>query len=214
MLDFSCKTPYEDLDFRALEAVCKSCTQCPLSETRNQVVFGAGPVSADIMVIGEAPGEQEDLKGEPFIGRSGQLLTKIFESVNIDRKKDVYIANTVKCRPPKNRTPVASEIKTCRPFLIRQIQLIKPKVLILLGAPALKTILEEPLAISKVRGNWYQGKVPYMTAPLHVMPLFHPSYLLRNHRTKKDGPKWQTWKDINEIKSVIDFYQKSPLVSQ
>jgi len=158
------------------------------------------------MVIGEGPGEQEDLSGLPFVGKAGQLLTKIFESVGIDREKDAYIANTVKCRPPQNRTPLPTEIEACKPYLIRQIQLVKPRILILLGSPSLKTILEEPLAITQVRGKWFQGKVEYMDEPLYIMPLFHPSYLLRNASRDKGSPKWLTWQDMQEVKAALDFY--------
>ena len=156
--------------------------------------------------LGEAPGQQEDEQGKPFVGRSGQLLTKIFESVGIDREKEVFIANTVKCRPPKNRDPKPEEIKACNPFLVRQVQLVQPRILMLLGSPALKTILQESIPISKARGKWYKAQVNYMEEPLYIIPIFHPSYLLRQHSREKNSPKWLTWQDFKEVKSAMDFY--------
>tara|TARA_A100001015_G_scaffold300588_1_gene386207 strand:+ start:3383 stop:4006 length:624 start_codon:yes stop_codon:yes gene_type:complete len=207
MLNLNQKTPYDEIEKDELKEICLSCTKCDLAPTRTNVVFGHGPIPSKLMIIGEGPGEQEDLSGKPFVGRSGKLLTKILEAVNIDREKDVFIANTVKCRPPKNRTPLPSEIDACKPYLIRQIQLVKPKVLLLLGAPSLKTILEEKLAITKVRGEFFKAKVDYMTTDLLIMPLFHPSYLLRNASKEKGAPKWLTWQDIKKVKSILDKYK-------
>jgi uracil-DNA glycosylase len=207
MIDFNQKTAYEALSYEELATTCRSCTKCVLHETRTNVVVGSGPVPCDIMIIGEGPGEQEDLQALPFVGKSGQLLTKILESVSIDRNSQVFIGNTVKCRPPKNRTPLPSEIEACKPYLIRQIQLVKPKILLLLGSPALKTILEENLPISQVRGQWYKATVNYMEEPLYIMTLFHPSYLLRNQSKEKGSPKWLTWQDIQEVKTALSFYE-------
>lgn len=207
MLDINQKTPFDDLSLEAFKKTVLSCTACELCEQRTNVVFGHGPIPCDLMIIGEGPGEQEDQQGKPFVGRAGQLLTKILESVGINREEEAFIANTVKCRPPNNRTPLPTEIETCKPFLIRQIQIIKPKVLVLLGAPALKTILEEKLTITKVRGNWYQAQVNYMSDPLYIMPIFHPSYLLRNASKEKGKPKWITWQDMKEVKEALSFYK-------
>lgn len=209
MIDFNLKTSYNDLDNDALCRVCRGCTACGLSQGRTQVVVGSGPVPCPFMIIGEGPGEQEDLSGLPFVGKAGQLLTKILESAGIHRETDVYIANTVKCRPPQNRTPLAQEIEACKPFLIRQIQLVQPRVLVLLGAPSLKTILEEVAPISKVRGKWYQAQVDYMPEPLYIMPMFHPSFLLRNASREKGSPKWLTWEDIREVKTALDFCKQT-----
>ncbi len=206
MIELNAATPFDTMAFDDFKNTVLSCTSCDLCKTRTQVVFGHGPIPCNIMIIGEGPGEQEDLQGKPFIGRAGQLLTKILESAGIQRETDVFIANTVKCRPPENRTPLANEISACKPYLIRQIQLVKPKILLLLGSPALKTILEETLPISKVRGTWYTADVDYMKEPLYIMPLFHPSYLLRNASRKEGSPKWLTWKDINEVKSALLYY--------
>ncbi len=207
MLNINAPTPYDKHDLISFKEIVNTCTKCDLCKTRTNVVFGHGPIPCNVMIIGEGPGEQEDLQGKPFIGKAGQLLTKILESVGIDRERDVFIANTVKCRPPQNRTPVNEEIESCKPFLIRQIQLVQPKILLLLGAPALKTILEEKLTITKVRGNWYTTPVSYMKDPLYIMPVFHPSYLLRNASKAPESPKWHTWQDFKEVKSAMEFYR-------
>lgn len=209
MIDFDATTKYNDQNFEELSKTCKSCTKCDLSKTRTNVVVGTGPVPCDFMIIGEGPGEQEDLSGNPFVGRAGQLLTKILESAGINRETDVYITNIVKCRPPENRNPQAVEVEACKDYLIRQIQLVKPKILVLLGAPSLKTILEEKLAISKVRGSWTKVDVSYMEEQLYIMPLFHPSYLLRNASRDKGSPKWLTWQDMLQVKSALDFYKSA-----
>lgn len=209
MLDLNKNTPFTDLSIDNFKKTVTSCTSCELCNTRTNVVFGSGPIPCDVMIIGEGPGEQEDIQGVPFVGRAGKLLTSILESAGINRDNDVFIANTVKCRPPKNRTPLDSEIEACKPYLIRQIQLVKPKILLLLGTPSLKTILQESLTITKVRGKWYRTHVDYMNDPLYVMPLFHPSYLLRNPSKEQGKPKWLTWHDMKEVKSAIEFYTSS-----
>ena len=207
MIDFNQILDTKDMPLDAFKDKVLNCTTCELCKTRTNVVFGHGPIPCNLMIIGEGPGEQEDLSGKPFVGRAGKLLTKILEAVGINRETDAFIANTVKCRPPENRTPELTEIEACKPFLIQQIQLVKPKVLILLGSPALKTILEEKVPITKVRGNWYTADVDYMDEPLYIMPLFHPSYLLRNSSNEKGKPKWLTWQDMKEVKNALDFYQ-------
>lgn len=209
MLNFNEITPYNDMDFHELITECKGCRKCDLRAGCNQVVVGHGPVPSHLMIIGEGPGEQEDIQGIPFVGKAGQLLTKILESVGINRETDAYITNTVKCRPPQNRTPLGSEMDACRPYLIRQIQLVKPKILVLLGSPALKTILETNLPISQVRGQWVTAMVDYMDSPLYIMPMFHPSYLLRNASREKGSPKWLTWQDAQEVKQALSFYSDS-----
>ncbi len=209
MLNLNQQTPYDKLTIDAFKDTVQSCQHCDLCHTRTHVVFGSGPIPCNLMIIGEGPGEQEDLQSLPFVGRAGKLLTKILESVSINRDTDVFIANTVKCRPPNNRTPLQSEIDSCKPYLIRQIQLVKPKILLLLGSPSLKTILEEPLTITKTRGKWYKAVVDYMADPLYIMPLFHPSYLLRNASKEEGKPKWLTWQDMKEVKSALSFYAPS-----
>ncbi len=175
------------------EAAC-NCHKCPLAPTRTNVVVERGDRRAKILIIGEAPGEQEDLSGLPFVGKSGQLLDKILESVGFDTNKDVYICNTVKCRPPNNRVPTEIEINTCKPYLLEQIRLIDPKIILLTGATSLKSIMGEKRGISKIRGQWleWEGRL--------VMPIFHPSYLLRNQSREEGSPKWLTWQDVKAIK--------------
>ena len=205
MLNIDEKTPYDNLDYQALFDTCQNCKACDLHKPRHSVVVGSGTVPNPLMFIGEGPGQDEDEQGLPFVGRAGQLLTKILDSVGIDRNKDCYIANIVKCRPPKNRTPFSTEVEACQSYLIRQIQLVKPRVLVVLGSPSLKTVLGPQYTISKVRGHWYKRSVAYMSDPLYIMPLFHPSYLLRNQDRAPGSPKWLTWHDIQEIKRALDF---------
>ena len=207
MLNRSLYSPFETKQIKDIQAICASCTNCELHQHRSQTVFGSGPAPCDFMIIGEGPGQEEDEKGQPFVGRSGQLLTKILESVGINRKTDVYIANTVKCRPPSNRTPLKEEINACNDYLKAQIMLVKPKVIALLGSPAIKTVLNETEAISKLRGRWFKKEVSYMKNPLYVMPMFHPAYLLRNPSKSVGAPKWLTWQDAKEIKAALMYYQ-------
>ena len=211
MIDINIKTDYDSLDYPSLKEVCQSCTKCELSQNRTHVVVGSGPVPCNLMVIGEGPGEQEDMKGLPFVGRSGQLLTKMLDSVGIDREKEAFIANIVKCRPPQNRNPLPSEIEACKPYLIRQIQLIKPKIIMLLGSPSLKTILEDQLTITRARGKWVTAKVSYMPELLYIIPTFHPSYLLRTASKEKGSPKWLAWNDMKEVKAALSFYDTEVL---
>jgi len=190
--------------YNEVKTIAEKCTKCQLAKGRNKVVFGNGPVPCDLMLIGEAPGADEDAQGLPFVGRAGQLLTKILESVNIKRPDDIYIANTVKCRPPNNRAPLPKEQAACRPYLEAQIKLVKPKIILLAGAPAVKAILKSDTAMSKIRGQW--TKLP--GTDIAVMPLFHPAYLLRNPQKTKGSPKWHTWQDMQEIKNALDFHRK------
>lgn len=178
-----------------LREVACNCQKCPLAATRTNVVVERGDRNAKILIIGEAPGEQEDLSGLPFVGKSGQLLDKILESVGFDTNKDVYICNTVKCRPPNNRVPTEVEMNTCKPYLLEQIRLIDPKIILLTGATSLKSIMGEKRGITKIRGQWleWEGRL--------VMPIFHPSYLLRNQSREEGSPKWLTWQDVKAIKA-------------
>lgn len=205
MIDFNKETQFNTLSHEQLKNDALECNKCVLSEDRNNVVFNSGNTNANILVIGEGPGQQEDEMGLPFVGRSGQLLTKIFESVGINRD-DIYIANTVKCRPPENRTPLPKEIDACQDYLIRQVQIVQPKIILLLGAAALKSTLGDKHAITKVRGQWFTQPVNYMDDELYIMPMFHPAYLLRNSSKKEGSPKWLTWQDMKEVKSALSFY--------
>ncbi len=182
------------------------CTRCELHRTRTKVVFGSGNPQAKIMFIGEGPGQNEDETGLPFVGRAGQLLTKIIESVGFSREKDTYIANVVKCRPPGNRVPTDTEMATCVPYLRGQIQNIEPKIIVLVGATALKGVLDIKSPITKIRGQWLE--TPFNNAK--AMAIFHPSYLLRNPSSEKGTPKWLTWNDLLEIKRVYDELMSSP----
>ncbi|HXO39722.1 MAG TPA: uracil-DNA glycosylase [Candidatus Acidoferrum sp.] len=160
------------------------CTRCRLHKGRTNLVFGVGNVNADLMFVGEGPGADEDAKGEPFVGRAGQLLNNMITAMGIKRE-DVYIANVVKCRPPSNRTPEKDECDTCSPFLMRQIDVIKPKVIVALGAVAAKNLLAVNDSMANLRGRWYD----FRNSKLLVT--YHPAYLLRDPRQKKEA-----WKDL------------------
>ena len=201
---FSQEQDLSKLDYEEVKVIAEKCTKCPLANGRNKVVFGNGPVPCDLMLIGEAPGADEDEQGLPFVGRAGQLLTQILASVDIKRPDDIYIANTVKCRPPNNRAPLASEQEACRPYLEAQIRSIKPKIIILAGAPAVKAILKIDEAMTGVRGTW--RKLP--GSDIDVFPIFHPAYLLRNPSKEKGSPKWITWQDMQELKHALEFHKK------
>lgn len=191
------KTSFDSLD--AARDVALTCTKCPLCETRTNVVFSRGNPNALIMIIGEGPGQNEDETGMPFVGRAGQLLDKIFESVGLSTEEDVYICNIVKCRPPNNRVPTPMETESCRDYLNAQIRYVKPKIILLTGATAMKGILDIKTGITKVRGQWYKDVYGAM-----VMPIFHPAYLLRNQSKKEGSPKWLMWQDVKEIKSQLE----------
>jgi DNA polymerase len=162
----------------------RGCTRCRLCESRTQTVFGEGDVDAPILFIGEGPGENEDLTGRPFVGRAGELLDKMIAGMGL-RREQVFIANIVKCRPPNNRAPLPDETATCTPYLETQIQTIRPRVIVTLGAPAAKYILrDEKLSITRIRGTWhaYRG--------IKVMPTFHPAYILRQYTPEVRGKVW------------------------
>ena len=205
MIDFDKTTSFDDFSHSDLIDHVKDCMECDLHKERQNVVFNSGNPNADLMLIGEGPGQQEDEEGLPFVGRSGQLLTKILESVGINRD-DIYIANTVKCRPPNNRTPLQSEMDACRDYLIRQIQVVKPKIICPLGSAAIKSVLGSTDPITKIRGQWITKPVNYMDDDLYIMPIFHPAYLLRNSSKEKGAPKWLTWQDMKEVKAALSFY--------
>lgn len=171
-----------------LRAAIGDCRRCKLCSGRTNLVFGVGDPQADLMFVGEGPGRDEDLKGEPFVGRAGQLLTEIITKGMKLRREDVYIANVVKCRPPENRNPEPDEIAACRPFLERQIELVKPKVLVALGKFAAQTMLDSTTPISRLRGNWHEYR------GIKLMPTLHPAYLLRNPADKR-----LVWDDIKLV---------------
>jgi DNA polymerase len=167
------------------------CTRCRLHKGRTNLVFGVGNVNAELMFIGEGPGADEDAKGEPFVGRAGQLLNNMISAMGIKRE-DVYIANVVKCRPPSNRTPEKDECDTCSPFLMRQIDVVKPKVIVALGAVAAKNLLAVSDSMANLRGRWYD----FRDSKLAVT--YHPAYLLRDPRQKKE-----TWKDLQMVMKYL-----------
>ena len=168
------------------------CSRCKLHTLgRKQIVFGVGNPDADLMFVGEAPGADEDIQGIPFVGRAGQLLTKMIEAINL-RREDVYIANVIKCRPPGNRNPEPDEIAQCEPFLFRQIAAIRPKVIVALGSFAAKTLLRSDESISRLRGRIYD----FQGAKL--IPTFHPSFLLRSPDRKRDA-----WEDLKRARALL-----------
>lgn len=173
------------------QAALAGCQRCRLSEQRKNIVFGVGNPQAALMFVGEGPGEDEDRTGEPFVGKAGQLLTKIIEAMGLSRG-DVYIANVVKCRPPGNRTPMLDETEQCYPFLRRQIEIIQPKIIVTLGLSASQALLQVSIPISKLRGTFYR----YGTA--QVMPTYHPAYLLRNPAEKR-----AVWDDMKKVMAQL-----------
>ncbi|MBD3167834.1 uracil-DNA glycosylase [bacterium] len=173
-------------------AIC-NCKKCPLGDTRNRFVYGVGDQNARLVLVGEAPGADEDKLGEPFVGRAGQLLDKILAAVNLSREKDVYICNILKCRPPRNRDPLPEEVEQCEPHLVKQLQLLQPQLILALGRVSAQTLLKTKDSLSKMRGKvWnYHG--------IDLMVTFHPAALLRN-------PQWKrpTWEDIQQMKKLLD----------
>jgi uracil-DNA glycosylase len=167
------------------------CTRCKLHKGRHKIVFGDGNPTAELVFIGEGPGADEDLQGLPFVGRAGKLLTQMIEAMGLQRK-DVYICNVVKCRPPENRAPEPDEVTTCSPYLLRQIDVIQPKVIVCLGAVAAKTLLETTRGISQFRGEWLQWRGRKLIAT------YHPAYLLRN-----PNAKGEVWKDLQKVMAEL-----------
>lgn len=182
----------EDARLGALYQACKDCTACPLHESRTNCVFGTGSPTADLMFVGEAPGEQEDLSGTPFVGRAGQLLDKYLYAVDISRDQ-VYIANILKCRPPKNRDPLPAEEDACIGFLREQVKLIRPKIIVCLGRIAAMRLIKPDFKITQEHGTWFQKGNYLMTA------VFHPAALLRDPRRKED-----MLEDMKAIKAKLD----------
>ena len=178
-----------------LNAAAQKCQKCPLCKERKTVVFGEGSPNADLMFIGEGPGYDEDQQGRPFVGKAGELLTKMISAMQFSREQ-VYIANIVKCRPPKNRNPLPEEAAVCLPYLKRQIELIQPKVIVILGAVPLKYLLNKS-GITRIRGQWdsYNG--------IKVMPTFHPAYLLRDPKAKG-----VTWSDLQQVMKLFGKVHK------
>lgn len=193
---------------------CENCYDCILGHTRNNIVFSDGnPETAKIVLIGEAPGENEDETGTPFVGRAGKLLNQFLEEAGISRKDDLYIINTVKCRPPENRVPTDVEKSMCEKFMMAQIDIINPKAIIFCGATSLKSFVnDKKIQISKVRGQWFN--ITINGYEYRAMAIFHPSYLLRNHSMEDGSPRRLMQHDLSVIKSEIigsnPFSNKEP----
>ena len=186
----------QDDSLERIRADIGDCKRCRLCERRTNIVFGDGSGKAELVFIGEGPGHDEDVQGLPFVGRAGKLLTQMIEAMGLQRR-DVYICNVVKCRPPENRAPEKDEIAICSPFLLRQLDVIQPKVIVCLGAVALKALLGAERGITHLRGQWleYRGT--------RLMPTYHPAYLLRNPSAKGD-----VWKDLQKVMNVLGLPPK------
>lgn len=177
------------------------CTRCQLHEQRTQTVFGVGNPQADLVFVGEGPGADEDRTGEPFVGKAGQLLTRMIAAMTLTRDQ-VYICNIVKCRPPGNRTPTPEEMTTCLPYLVRQLALIRPKIIVTLGRPASQTLLATTTPISRIRGTMHDFPPPSLNMPgmptCKLMPTFHPAYLLRS-----PNEKGKAWADLQQVMEFL-----------
>ncbi|MBR4099105.1 MAG: uracil-DNA glycosylase [Clostridium sp.] len=180
------------MNWEALEQACSTCQKCALADGRHNVVFGTGPRTAEVMCIGEGPGENEDLQGEPFVGRAGMLLDDMLELIDLDRKRNVYIANIVKCRPPQNRDPLNTEQDACIGYLRNQVALIRPKIIICLGRVAALRIISPDFKISREHGQWVERSGVWMTA------IYHPAAILRDPRRRPE-----TFDDLKQIQSKI-----------
>ncbi len=181
------------MNLKELETHCKKCQKCNLYKTRNNVVFGEGNENADIMLVSEGPGYNEDIQGVPFVGKAGQLLDKMLQAVDLSRD-EIYITNIVKCRPPNNRNPLEDESKICLDFLRYQVKLIQPKIIVCMGAVAAKNLIQSDISITRERGTWVRkGNIDFI-------PIYHPAYLLRNPSAKKDS-----WEDLKSIRKHLDL---------
>lgn len=188
VVDLSSVGPCRSETLEELESFLAGCQRCPLGQTRTRLVFGTGNPAPRLVFVGEAPGREEDLRGEPFVGEAGQLLDRILAAMEMCRE-EVYICNLLKCRPPANRDPEPEEIATCEPFLVRQLAALQPRAIVALGRFAVQSLLKTRVPISRLRGQWhtYQG--------IRLMPTYHPAYLLRNPQDKK-----KVWEDMKEVR--------------
>lgn len=185
-----------DDSLERIRADIGDCKRCKLHKARTNIVFGVGNPKAELVLVGEGPGHDEDVQGEPFVGRAGKLLTQMIEAMGLERK-DVYICNVVKCRPPENRLPERDEIETCSPFLMRQLAVIQPKVICCLGACSAQTLLQTNQGISRFRGEWFEHRGAKLIAT------YHPAYLLRN-----PNAKGEVWKDLQKVMAVLGLKPK------
>jgi DNA polymerase len=206
----------------SLADACGACRRCGLAASRQQVVVGRGNPNARLLLVGEAPGAEEEACGQPFVGRSGRLLEAMLAAAGLDSERDLYIANVIKCRPPGNRKPSRTEIETCRPWLERQIAMVRPQLVLLVGATALEALLGIKGGITKLRGQWLhleasQGpdhREPSPRSPLlwppggaagiALMPLLHPSYLLRHPSEAEGSPRWLTRADLVAVRDRLE----------
>jgi len=186
----------ENDSLERIRADIGDCTRCKLHKARTNIVFGVGNPKAELVFVGEGPGHDEDVQGEPFVGRAGKLLTQMIEAMGLERK-DVYICNVVKCRPPENRLPERDEIEICSPFLLRQLAAIQPKVVCCLGACSAQTLLQTNQGISRFRGEWFDFRGAKLIAT------YHPAYLLRN-----PNAKGEVWKDLQKVMAVLGLKPK------
>ncbi|MBW4440454.1 MAG: uracil-DNA glycosylase [Plectolyngbya sp. WJT66-NPBG17] len=201
LIPTSAKIPIPTGTYQTMEqmgAHCNRCHRCDLGASRTRAVIGRGNLNAPIMIVGEGPGQTEDETGMPFVGRSGQLLDRILASVHLTTEEHVFICNVVKCRPPENRTPTTDEAEACRGYLSEQIRMVDPKIILLTGATAMKTLVGIKQGITKVRGQWIEKDDRF------YMPIFHPAYLLRNQSKEKGQPKWLMWQDIQAVRAKLD----------
>ena len=180
------------MDWNALEQTCMGCQRCALADGRHNVVFGVGSRDAEVLFVGEGPGENEDLQGEPFVGRAGKLLDDMLELIDLDRKKNVYIANIVKCRPPHNRDPLGTEQDACIGYLRNQVALIRPKIIVCLGRIAAMRLIREDYRITREHGQWVEKAGVAMTA------LYHPAAILRD-----PGKRPETFDDLKSLQAKI-----------
>lgn len=190
--------PPQKSTLKEVRADLGECKRCKLHRTRKTLVFGEGNEKAALMLVGEGPGYEEDVQGKPFVGKAGQLLTKILQSIHLEREQ-VYIANIVKCRPPENRNPESDEISSCRPFLLRQIQVIQPKIICALGTVAAQSLLQTREKITVLRGRCFD------LTGIRMIPTYHPAFLLRNPERKKD-----VWEDMKRIAAWLKEFGMSP----
>lgn len=177
----------------------RSCTKCRLCESRTNTVFGEGNPDAEIFFIGEGPGETEDRTGRPFVGRAGELLDRMIAAMGLKREQ-VYIGNIVKCRPPGNREPAPDEVSTCTPFLERQIEIVRPKVIVTLGRPAAQHMLQQKISITKIRGQWQSWR------GIRLMPTFHPAYILRQYTAETRAA---VWSDLRQVMSELGLRESA-----
>lgn len=189
----------KEQELNKIKEECNNCQKCALGATRKNIVFSDGNPNAKIVLIGEAPGADEDATGTPFVGRAGKYLSKLIEESGLSRKDDFYICNTVKCRPPENRVPTDEEKALCEKYLLSQIKIINPKVIVLCGATSAKSFLGNKIKISQIRGQWFK-----LFDGIDATVILHPSFLLRKHSEEEGSPRWLTREDLKKIKELIE----------